>query len=173
MNVRASGRQSGFSDRCHPACFACRPAMEGGLGLRFFPGPNGCVEARFACDGRYQGYPDRLHGGIVAMLLDAAMTHCLFAQQIRAFTAKLSLRYLHPVRVDEDCLIVACLRRRRGGLICSRRRSGKGGGSAPWPKRPFWPDRSRNSTGRIRWRRRAALVMLVDAPSGSSGGNNR
>ena len=53
----------------------------------------------FACDGRYQGYPDRLHGGVIAMLADAAMTHCLFLHEISAVTGKLKLRFPHPVEV--------------------------------------------------------------------------
>ncbi len=106
-------RDEGFGSACHPACFACRPSDEGGLGLRFRRSPGGGVEAVFSGEERYQGYPDRLHGGIIAMLLDAAMTHCLFARHVRAYTAKLALRYALPSRVGVPCVIRAELVRSR------------------------------------------------------------
>lgn len=108
-----SMRDEGFGSACHPACFACRPSDEGGLGLRFRRSPGGGVEAVFSGEERYQGYPDRLHGGIIAMLLDAAMTHCLFARHVRAYTAKLALRYALPSRVGVPCVIRAELVRSR------------------------------------------------------------
>jgi acyl-coenzyme A thioesterase PaaI-like protein len=38
-----------------------------------------------------------MHGGVIASLLDAAMTHCLFHHEIKAVTGELNIRYLHPV----------------------------------------------------------------------------
>jgi acyl-coenzyme A thioesterase PaaI-like protein len=79
------------------------------LGLRFVEEANGAVVGSFACDGRYQGYPDRLHGGVVAMLADAAMTHCLFLHRISAVTAKLRIRYPRPVDVGAVATVRATL----------------------------------------------------------------
>jgi acyl-coenzyme A thioesterase PaaI-like protein len=45
----------------------------GGLGLHFDAQPDGSVEGVFDCASAYQGYQDRLHGGVVATLADAAM----------------------------------------------------------------------------------------------------
>lgn len=92
---------------CHPACMVCSDRQSGGLGLQFEPTEDGWVQGRFGCDASYQGYPDRLHGGVVAMLLDAAMTHCLFARNITAVTAKLEVRYRHPVLVSVDAIVRA------------------------------------------------------------------
>lgn len=44
-----------------------------------------------------QGYDDILHGGVIAALLDAGMTHCLFHRGIQAVTGDLHVRFLHPV----------------------------------------------------------------------------
>ena len=85
--------------QCHPACFACGVQNGEGLGLRFTEESDGSVAGSFACDGKYQGYPDRLHGGVVAMMADAAMTHCLFVHRIKAVTGKLKLRFPQPVEV--------------------------------------------------------------------------
>ncbi|MCA9729716.1 MAG: hypothetical protein KC729_18685, partial [Candidatus Eisenbacteria bacterium] len=81
-----------FASTCHPDCIACRPRSLRGLGLVFRLAPDGSAIARFPCDPGFQGYPDRLHGGIIATLLDAAMTHRLFASKIRAYTARMDLR---------------------------------------------------------------------------------
>ena len=94
----ATGKSApSLPDRCHPACFACSVQGGGGLGLQFKEEPDGSVVGSFACDGKYQGYPDRLHGGVVAMLADAAMTHCLFVHHIKAVTGTLKLRFPRPV----------------------------------------------------------------------------
>jgi acyl-coenzyme A thioesterase PaaI-like protein len=98
-----------LSKHCHPACFACGARDGGGLGLRFRAETDGTVVGSFACEGKYQGYPDRLHGGVVAMLADAAMTHCLFLRRISAVTGKLNLRFSHPVELGVDAEVRATL----------------------------------------------------------------
>lgn len=92
---------------CHPACIACGATHQGGLGLTFAEEPDGAVVARFPCDSGYQGYPDRLHGGVIAMLLDAAMVHCLFARGVCGVTAKLEIRFRHPVEVGSEATVRA------------------------------------------------------------------
>ena len=94
---------------CHPACLVCGERNQVGLGLRFDEQPDGSVVGRFDCGAAYQGYPDRLHGGVVSMLLDAAMTNCLFARGVQGVTAKLNLRFRHPVRLGVDAVIRAWL----------------------------------------------------------------
>ncbi len=96
-------------ERCHPGCFACGARNDDGLGLRFVEESDGTVVGTFSCEGRYQGYPGRLHGGIVAMLADAAMTHCLFLRRISAVTGKLKLRFPYPVDVGKEAIVRATL----------------------------------------------------------------
>jgi acyl-coenzyme A thioesterase PaaI-like protein len=67
------------------------------------------VAASFSCDARFQGYPDRLHGGVIAMLMDAAMVHWLFGQQLSGATAKLEVQYRHPVLLNRDATVRARL----------------------------------------------------------------
>ena len=95
--------------RCHPACFACSVQNGDGLGLEFTEQPDGSVCGSFACDGKYQGYPDQLHGGVIAMMADAAMTHCLFVRGIKAVTGKLNLRFPRPVEVGVAATVRATL----------------------------------------------------------------
>jgi acyl-coenzyme A thioesterase PaaI-like protein len=89
----------------HPACIACG-FNPGGFGLRFET-LDGRMTTRFTCGSRYQGYPGMLHGGVIATLVDATMTQCLFARGIMAYTAKLQLRYRHPVRVGSEAIVQA------------------------------------------------------------------
>ena len=102
---------------CHPECVACRDPREGGLGLRFDLCADNTVAARFFCEPKYQGYTDRMHGGIIATLLDAAMTHCLFARNTRGVTAKLDIRYVRPVLIGSDVTISASVLSDRGMLV--------------------------------------------------------
>jgi len=55
------------------------------------------VKAALKLKPEWQGYSGALHGGMIATLLDAAMTHCLFHEKIEAMTADLQVRYLAPV----------------------------------------------------------------------------
>lgn len=96
-----------FSRRCHPLCLACSDGRSDGLALRFERQDDGGVTAVFHCAEAFQGYPDRLHGGVVAMLLDAAMTHCLFARNVAGLTAKLHIRYHNGVRLEVPAVVRA------------------------------------------------------------------
>jgi len=63
-----------------------------------------------------QGYHGQLHGGIIASLLDGAMTHCLFARGKSAVTGELIVRFLHPVDTRGYLNISAWLKSSRAAL---------------------------------------------------------
>jgi uncharacterized protein (TIGR00369 family) len=84
--------------------------------VQFLDAGEGTVEGLFACDRTWQGLVGRLHGGVVAALLDGAMSHCLLAQGIEAVTADLQVRYLHPVEVATEARIGAKRREQRGPI---------------------------------------------------------
>jgi acyl-coenzyme A thioesterase PaaI-like protein len=50
-----------------------------------------------------------LHGGVIAALLDGAMTNCLFAFGHRALTVELKVRYHAGVAAAEESLLRAWL----------------------------------------------------------------
>ena len=93
----------------HPHCVVCGHDNAQGLGLTFERRPDGSVAAEFAASEVLQGYSGRLHGGIIAALLDGAMTNCLFAQGRTAFTAQLTVRYHQPVATTGALTIRAWL----------------------------------------------------------------
>jgi acyl-coenzyme A thioesterase PaaI-like protein len=67
------------------------------------------VRAVFQTNEYLQGYPGILHGGVVASLLDAAMTHCLFHKGVKALTAELKIRYKHAIPSGEQVVVQAQL----------------------------------------------------------------
>ena len=80
----------------HGHCLLCGVRNPLSLGLSFSPNGDG-VSAEFEGHAGLQGYDGILHGGVIAALLDAAMTHCLFGRGIRALTADLRVRYIRPI----------------------------------------------------------------------------
>jgi acyl-coenzyme A thioesterase PaaI-like protein len=100
----------------HADCYACGRNNRDGFGLVFRTSPSGGVEADFYCDLKYQGYPGFLQGGVVATLLDSAMTHCLFHRGIAAMTGRMHIQFRKPVHVGEQVRIRADLVQQRGPL---------------------------------------------------------
>ena len=63
-----------------------------------------------------QGYDTQVHGGVIASLLDAAMTHCLFAAGVQALTAELVVRFVAPITIGDQLRISARLLTSRRNL---------------------------------------------------------
>ncbi|HOO17940.1 MAG TPA: PaaI family thioesterase [Phycisphaerae bacterium] len=84
--------------RVHSRCVVCGQANGQDARLRVTVCEDGVVEAALEPSGLYEGYAGILHGGVVATLLDAAMTNCLFAHGRCGLTAELCVRFRHPVQ---------------------------------------------------------------------------
>jgi len=82
----------------HESCPVCGDLSPGGLHVAFEVCPDGAVEAEVMCGEDKEGYAGHLHGGIIASLLDGAMTNCLFSHGIRGVTAELTVRMSHPLQ---------------------------------------------------------------------------
>ncbi len=93
----------------HAQCILCGAGHPHGCRLVFTTCADGHVEATFPCDRQYQGYAGYLHGGVIAALLDSAMTNCLFAHGRVALTGELAVRFLKPVIVNRPALVSARL----------------------------------------------------------------
>lgn len=90
----------------HRECFICGPENPHGLAVRFLPHGSG-VQAEYTVPSAYQGYPGVVQGGIVSALLDSAMTNCLGAQGVEAMTARLEVRFHHPVKTGTPLRVEA------------------------------------------------------------------
>jgi uncharacterized protein (TIGR00369 family) len=95
----------------HPFCMVCGQSNPFGLGLKFTCEADGSVSATFLGHPALEGYVGLLHGGVIASLLDGAMTNCLFAHGCQAMTGELNVRYREPVVIGEEMRIRAWIRR--------------------------------------------------------------
>jgi acyl-coenzyme A thioesterase PaaI-like protein len=91
----------------HSHCVVCGASNGLGLQMDFVAQPDGSVSALLGCPGFLEGYPDMLHGGIIAAVLDGAMTNCLFAHGRVAVTGELSVRFRHPVVTNRPATVRA------------------------------------------------------------------
>jgi acyl-coenzyme A thioesterase PaaI-like protein len=79
------------------------------VGLRFHMAGDGVVRGDFFADPKYEGYSGILHGGIVATVLDSAMTHCLLLKDIPALTGRLSVKYSRPIPTGSSVRLEATI----------------------------------------------------------------
>lgn len=82
-------------------CLLCRSSNPWSLNLSFTPEADGGVRTQFKTHSGLQGYDGILYGGVIAALLDAAMTHCLFHHNIQAMTGDLRVRFINPVGCND------------------------------------------------------------------------
>ena len=97
-------------------CYACGDANERGLHMRFRR-----EGERTVCDytpcAFVQGFPGRMHGGIVTTLIDEAMGWAVYHASAWAATARLNVRFRRPVGLDAPLRVEAWVTRDRGRLI--------------------------------------------------------
>ena len=98
-----------LQSRLHAQCIMCGADNPQGIRLVFATHPDGHVETEFPCDRHYQGYTGYLHGGVIAALLDSAMTNCLFAHGRVAMTGELKVRFIKPVVINHPVRVSARL----------------------------------------------------------------
>ena len=107
LNPQPAARWPLLGEIAHPRCVACSPENKSGLRLSFQDAGTGAVRATFDCSAAFEGYPGQLHGGIISTLLDAAMANCLFAQNLQAVTAELSVKFKAPVVLKHQATVEA------------------------------------------------------------------
>jgi acyl-coenzyme A thioesterase PaaI-like protein len=98
MNPMLPNQKEQIENSFHQNCFACGANNGMGLGLKFHKHEDGTVFGNFFADPKFEGYLGIIHGGIIATLLDSAMTHCLLMKDIPALTGRLSIKYSTPIR---------------------------------------------------------------------------
>ena len=78
-------------------CFGCGEKNRTGLRLRFFVDDAGVIVCRTRLAGRFAGPPGHAHGGVIATLLDEAMSKANRARGVVAMTRQMEVEYLRPV----------------------------------------------------------------------------
>ena len=81
-------------------CFGCGAHNERGLHMEFRR-ENGRVICDYEPCAYQQGYPGRMHGGLVSTLLDETMGWVVYDAQAWGATARLNVRFRQPVRLDQ------------------------------------------------------------------------
>ena len=97
MSVSSQRPASLSASHGHSQCLLCGELNPRSLHLSFQAAGDGAVKTRFQAGPGLQGYAQFLHGGVIAAILDSAMTHCLFHKGIRAVTGDLQVRFLRPI----------------------------------------------------------------------------
>lgn len=80
-------------------CFGCGRHNPIGLHLTFERGPDGDMVAHYRPRAEDQGFPQMMHGGIATVLLDEAMGWSMYADRVFAVTARMEVRFRHPIPV--------------------------------------------------------------------------
>jgi len=78
-------------------CFGCGEANAAGLHLEFFLAEDGSVVSLPTVPDTFEGPRGFLHGGIIATLLDEAMSKAVRTQGLTAMTRHLVVDYLRPI----------------------------------------------------------------------------
>lgn len=81
-------------------CFVCGKDNPIGMKLEFDYG-EGTASCIWETKVNYEGYPDIIHGGIVATILDEVMAKAILGGNREAVTAEMTVKYLKPAKVNQ------------------------------------------------------------------------
>lgn len=97
-------------------CYVCGRENPIGLRVQFHQRGNQVV-THFTPGPEHQGYPDRMHGGIAATLLDETIGRAGFIHGYWTFTVRFEVKYRKPIPIGEQITIVGEMTRDRGRAI--------------------------------------------------------
>lgn len=86
-------------------CFGCGQANGSGLRLKFFVDEQRTIVCRVRLAPRFEGPPGHAHGGIIATLLDEAMSKANRQFGVLAMTRQMEVEYLKPVPLGARLLL--------------------------------------------------------------------
>lgn len=90
-------------------CFVCGTENCHGLHSRFFTLADGRAASIFTASNQHQGYPGRIHGGIISAVLDELIGRVMQATDPTAFavTVELSVRFKKPAPLMTELKAIA------------------------------------------------------------------
>jgi acyl-coenzyme A thioesterase PaaI-like protein len=100
-------------------CFGCGQNNPIGLKLNFTKDGDIC-RAEFTPSSSHQGWPGIVHGGILASLLDEAMSYAAYFEGFTCLTASMQVRLRQPVKITEPLVITASVTANRKKLLETR-----------------------------------------------------
>lgn len=89
-------------------CFICGMKNVAGVKVFFYEQDDGSVLARFTGREIHQGYPGRMHGGVISGILDETMGRAVMFNggEIWGVTVALEMRFKQPVPLDVELTAV-------------------------------------------------------------------
>lgn len=92
-------------------CFVCGVDNDSGLKTKYYVLENKRVLGIFQGQDIHQSYPTRMHGGIIAALLDEAIGRALQIDELEAWavTIELNVKYHKPVPLNQTLYVVGWL----------------------------------------------------------------
>lgn len=108
--VAEDGRRYAFADH---HCFACGGSNPIGMRLKIEIG-DGVARSSWVAGDDFVGWSDKVHGGIIATLLDEVMAWAPSSFDSWAVTAEMTIRYRSPASPGEELLAT--------GRVVGRRR---------------------------------------------------
>ncbi len=87
-----------------PHCFVCGPENPDGLGLRIHRDGTDAV-ARHTPSATHVGYPDRVHGGMIGMLVDEMLVYAGAPHGLWGMTAKVRYWLRAPIPVGQELML--------------------------------------------------------------------
>jgi acyl-coenzyme A thioesterase PaaI-like protein len=93
-------------------CFVCGVKNPAGLHAHFYQVDAATCVGRFLPADHHQGYPGRVHGGVVASMMDETLGRAVWGDaKTWGVTAELTIRYRNPVPLGEMLTVVGRLTR--------------------------------------------------------------
>jgi uncharacterized protein (TIGR00369 family) len=86
-------------------CFGCGQTNRSGLRLKFFVDEEHTIVCRVRLAKRFEGPPGHAHGGVIATLLDEAMSKANRQFGVLAMTRQMEVEYLKPVPLGTRLLL--------------------------------------------------------------------
>jgi uncharacterized protein (TIGR00369 family) len=87
-------------------CFGCGETNKSGLRLKFFVDERQQVISHVRLARRFEGPPGYAHGGIIATLLDEAMSKGNRQHGVTAMTRHMEIEYLRPVPLQQALTLI-------------------------------------------------------------------
>ncbi len=100
------------------SCFACGIKNQGGLQMHFYEQDEMELVAHHTVPKRFEGYPDVVHGGIVASMLDEMVSRSAMIEDHNRFwmTAKLEIRYRKPTPTNVSLTLRSRVVQKKGRI---------------------------------------------------------
>src|ERR1700733_1075002 len=103
--VAANEKLTPLSHGAQNHCFGCGAANRTGLRLKFLVDEQQHVISRFKVPRRFEGPPGYVHGGVIATLLDEAMSKANRQRGSVAMTRQMEVEYLRPVPLNTPLIL--------------------------------------------------------------------